>query len=256
MRQVWGHCPLQGPVWYIQPYSGTWVSHRWFLELIRVSRGSQGAGLMSLTFPLFTVGFLVPGFVYISTCFAANVPREITFGSPKFWTVVIVWVSVDNPSLRYWYCQCKICPCFSVTNGCWCNSHRKRDYFWPSCQLDWSRPFLTCRNCWHHFPNFLWHSHRGGIYDFHTCLFLSGKEISEAGVLWKSYNQGERCIGYIPSCMKLQVLNVGRFNYWMTWFRNSALNLPLFKLWWHLCFWEPNAPDILRAIVLWSWYNL
>jgi len=53
--------------------------------------GNQGAGLMSLTFPLFTVGFLVPGFVYIGTCFAANVPREMTFASQRFWTVAMVF---------------------------------------------------------------------------------------------------------------------------------------------------------------------
>ena len=45
---------------------------------------------MSLTFPLFTVGFLVPGFVYIGTCFAANVPREMTFASQRFWTVAMM----------------------------------------------------------------------------------------------------------------------------------------------------------------------
>lgn len=90
MRQVWGHFPLQGPVWYIQRYLGTWVSHRRLLEFNRVSSGNQGAGLMSLTFPLFTVGFLVPGFVYIGTCFAANVPREMTFASQRFWTVAMV----------------------------------------------------------------------------------------------------------------------------------------------------------------------
>ena len=37
---------------------------------------------MSLTFPLFTAGCLVPGF---GTCFTANVPREVTFASQRFW---------------------------------------------------------------------------------------------------------------------------------------------------------------------------
>ena len=37
---------------------------------------------MSLTFPLFTAGCLVPGF---GTCFTSNVPREVTFASQRFW---------------------------------------------------------------------------------------------------------------------------------------------------------------------------
>jgi len=42
--------------------------------------------LMTLTFPLFTVGFLIPGFVYVGIGWAASVPKGMTFASQKFWT--------------------------------------------------------------------------------------------------------------------------------------------------------------------------
>ena len=45
-----------------------------------------GVALMSLTFPLFTVGFLIPGFVYIGIGWAAGVPKGMTFASQRFWT--------------------------------------------------------------------------------------------------------------------------------------------------------------------------
>ena len=107
-------------------------------------------------------------------------------------------------------CRCKICPCFSVTNGYWCNSHRKRNHFQPSRRLNF-RQFLTCRNCWYHFPNFLRHCHRGGICGFHTWPFLSENENFAEGVLLQSYHKGERCTQYIPSCMKYEVIY---FGYW------------------------------------------
>ncbi|KAK2462531.1 hypothetical protein APHAL10511_005501 [Amanita phalloides] len=48
-------------------------------------------GLMSLTFPLFTVGFLIPGFVHIGTCWAASMPKGLTFASQRFWTVAMIF---------------------------------------------------------------------------------------------------------------------------------------------------------------------
>jgi len=48
---------------------------------------NQGSvALMTLTFPLFTVGFLIPGFVYIGIGWAASVPKGMTFASQRFWT--------------------------------------------------------------------------------------------------------------------------------------------------------------------------
>ncbi|KAF8623803.1 hypothetical protein AX15_006187 [Amanita polypyramis BW_CC] len=47
-------------------------------------------GLMSFTFPLFTVGFLVPGFIHIGMCWASNVPRGLVFASQRFWTFGII----------------------------------------------------------------------------------------------------------------------------------------------------------------------
>ena len=64
--------------------------HR-LLELKCVSsKTDKSVGLMSITFPLFTVGFLIPGFVYIGTCWAANVPKGLTFASQRFWTAAMV----------------------------------------------------------------------------------------------------------------------------------------------------------------------
>ncbi|KAF8329636.1 hypothetical protein F5887DRAFT_1004076 [Amanita rubescens] len=45
--------------------------------------------LLTLTFPLFTVGFLIPGFVYIGLGWAASVPRGMPFASQWFWTYAI-----------------------------------------------------------------------------------------------------------------------------------------------------------------------
>jgi len=48
--------------------------------------GNGEVSLMTLTFPLFTVGFLIPGFVYIGIGWAASVPKGMTFASQRFWT--------------------------------------------------------------------------------------------------------------------------------------------------------------------------
>ncbi|KAF8637730.1 hypothetical protein AX17_002618 [Amanita inopinata Kibby_2008] len=54
--------------------------------------GTRGdIGLMSFTFPLFTVGFLIPGFLSVSMTWASHLPKELTFASQRFWTVVIVF---------------------------------------------------------------------------------------------------------------------------------------------------------------------
>ncbi|KAF8347208.1 hypothetical protein F5887DRAFT_1174790 [Amanita rubescens] len=55
------------------------------------TKTDKSVGLMSITFPLFTVGFLIPGFVYIGTCWAANVPKGLTFASQRFWTAAMVF---------------------------------------------------------------------------------------------------------------------------------------------------------------------
>ncbi|KAK2462808.1 hypothetical protein APHAL10511_005199 [Amanita phalloides] len=59
-----------------------------YANIFGATRGN--IGLMSFTFPLFTVGFLVPGFVYIGICWASSFPRTVAFASQRFWTAVVI----------------------------------------------------------------------------------------------------------------------------------------------------------------------
>ncbi|KAF8989791.1 hypothetical protein BDQ17DRAFT_1372789 [Cyathus striatus] len=59
-----------------------------YSTIFSASRGN--IGLMCFTFPLFTVGFLVPAIIQVILKWAARLSHEIVFASQKFWKVVII----------------------------------------------------------------------------------------------------------------------------------------------------------------------
>ncbi|KAF8975208.1 hypothetical protein BDQ17DRAFT_1441623 [Cyathus striatus] len=53
--------------------------------------GTRGdIGLMSFTFPLFTIGFLIPAVVQLILRWASSLSKEVPFASQAFWKAVIV----------------------------------------------------------------------------------------------------------------------------------------------------------------------
>ena len=89
MQQLWEHFQSQVLAWYIPQYLGTGASFHWVCGADRVPSANEGSvALMTFTFPLFTVGFLIPGFVHIMIGWAARAPKEWTFASQRFWSYI------------------------------------------------------------------------------------------------------------------------------------------------------------------------
>ncbi|KAF8968278.1 hypothetical protein BDZ97DRAFT_1916120 [Flammula alnicola] len=59
-----------------------------YATIFSASRGN--IGFMCLTFPLFTVGFLVPVTAQISLRWASNLPNPVQFASQIFWKYIII----------------------------------------------------------------------------------------------------------------------------------------------------------------------
>ncbi|KAF8979946.1 hypothetical protein BDQ17DRAFT_1439201 [Cyathus striatus] len=59
-----------------------------YSTIFSASRGN--IGLMSFTFPLFTVGFLIPGVIQLVLHRASDLSNEVSFASQAFWKAVIV----------------------------------------------------------------------------------------------------------------------------------------------------------------------